>query len=188
MKRDPRFLKWAVMGALALLVLVDVAMAAYSYQLSSAPRTPQEELAVQTKQLEVLKADIKRGEAIRQATPAIQKDCDRFEHSLLPESSGYSAVSSELDTIAKKAGAQIENRDFKKKEIANRGVEEVAIDITVNGEYTSVVKFLNGLQRSQNLYAVDGLALASDQTPSGGQGNGGPIKVSLHMKTFFRAA
>jgi Tfp pilus assembly protein PilO len=186
MKRDPRILKWAVMGALALLVLVDVALAAYSYQLSSAVRTPQEELAMQTRQLDVLKADIKRGEAIRSATPAIQKDCDRFEHSLLPESSGYSAVSSELDNIAKQAGAQVETRDFKKKDIANRGMQEVAIDITVNGEYVSVVKFLNGLQRSDNLYAVDGLALASEQNAVAG--SGGPIKVSLHMKTYFRAA
>ena len=186
MKRDPRILKWVVMGALALLVLVDVALAAYSYQLASAPRTPQEELATQTRQLEVLKADTKRAEQIRQATPAIQKDCDKFEKSLLPETTGYSAVSSELDNIAKKAGATIEDRGFKKKEIPNRGVDEIAIEITVNGEYQSVVKFLNGLQRSENLYSVDGLALASEQQNPGAAANG-PIKVSLHMRTYFRA-
>jgi Tfp pilus assembly protein PilO len=185
MKQNASLQKRLIIGALVLLVLADVALAAYSWQLRSAPRTPQQELALQTKQLEILRADIKRGEAIRQLTPAIQRDCDRFEQSLLPMSSGYSSVSAELDTIAKKAGTQIENSDFKQKEIPNRGMEEVSVDLTLNGEYTSVVRFLNGLQRSQNLYEVDGLALASDTQ---NQGANTPIRVTVHMKTYFRAA
>jgi Tfp pilus assembly protein PilO len=185
MRQNANLQKRAIIGVLVLLLLADVALAAYSWELSSAPQTPQQQLAVQNKQLEVLRADIKRGDSIRELTPAIQRDCDRFEQSLLPASSGYSSVSAELDAVAKKAGAQIESRDFKQKEIPNRGIEEVAIDITVNGEYAGVVRFLNGLQRSQNLYAVDGLALASD---SQNQGANGPIRVSVHMKTYFRMA
>jgi Tfp pilus assembly protein PilO len=185
MKRNVTVQKRAVIIVLVSLVLADVGLAAYSWQLTSAPQTPQQQLALQSKQLEVLRADIKRGDSIRQLTPAIQRDCERFEQSLLPKSSGYSSVSAELDSVAKKAGAQIESRDFKEKEIPSRGVQEVAIDITVNGEYTNVVRFLNGLQRSENIYAVDGLALASD---SQNQGSNGPIKVSVHMKTYFRVA
>jgi Tfp pilus assembly protein PilO len=185
MKRDVKLQKRLVIGALTFLVLADVALAAYSWRLSSAPHTPQQELALQNQQLEVLRADIKRGESIRQLTPAIQRDCDRFEQSLLPVSNGYSSVSAELDGIAKKAGAQIDGRGFKQKEIPKRGLQEVSVDLTVNGEYTAVVRFLNGLQRSKNLYEVDGLALASD-TQS--QGANGPIKVSVHMKTYFRVA
>ncbi len=184
MKRDVKLQKRMIIGALGLLVLADVALAAYSWQLSSAPHTPQQDLAVQNKELDLLRADTRRGEAIRQLTPAIQRDCDRFEQSLLPVGIGYSSVSAELDAIAKKAGAQIENRDFKQKEIPNRDLQEVSIDITVNGEYTSVVRFLNGLQRSQNIYAVDGLTLASE---SSSQAATGPIRVAVHMKTYFRA-
>ncbi len=185
MKRDVKLQKRLVIGALALLVLADVALAAYSWRLSFAPHTPKQELVLQNQQLEVLRADIKRGESIRQLTPAIQRDCDRFEQSLLPVGNGYSSVSAELDGIAKKAGAQIEGRGFKQKEIPKRDLQEVSIDLTVNGEYTAVVRFLNGLQRSKNLYEVDGLALASDAL---NQGANGPIKVSVHMKTYFRVA
>lgn len=184
MKRDVKVQKRMIIGALGLLVLADVALAAYSWQLSSAPRTPQQELAAQNKELELLRADTKRGEAIRQLTPAIQRDCDRFEQSLLPVGVGYSSVSSELDEIAKKAGAQIETREFKQKEIPNRELQEVSIEITVDGEYTSIVKFLNGLQRSQNIYAVDGLALANETQ---NQGATGALRVAVHMKTYFRA-
>jgi len=185
MKHDIKLQKRLVIAALALLVLADVGLAGYSWKLSSAPHTPQQELVLQNQQLEVLRADIKRGESIRQLTPAIQRDCDRFEQSLLPVGNGYSSVSAELDGIAKKAGAQIEGRGFKQKEIPKRGLQEVSIDLTVNGEYTAVVRFLNGLQRSKNLYEVDGLALASDAQ---NQGANGPIKVSVHMKTYFRVA
>jgi len=185
MKRDAKLRKRLVIGALALLVLADVALAAYSWQLSSAPHTPKQALALQNQQLEVLRADIKRGESIRQLTPAIQRDCDRFEQSLLPVGNGYSSVSAELDGIAKKVGAQIEGRGFKQKEIPKRGLQEVSIDLTLNGDYAAVVHFLNGLQRSKNLYEVDGLALAGDAQ---NQGANGPIKVSIHMKTYFRVA
>ena len=44
----------------------------------------------------------------------------------------------------------MENVSFKQKEIPNRGVTEVLIEVTVAGEYSSIVKFLNGLQRSSN--------------------------------------
>ena len=84
MKRNVTVQKRAVIIVLVLLVLADVALAAYSWQLTSAPQTPQQQLAVQNKQLEVLRADIKRGDSIRQLTPAIQRDCERFEQSLLP--------------------------------------------------------------------------------------------------------
>ena len=103
MKRDVKLQKRFVIAALALLVLADVGLAGYSWKLSSAPHTPQQELVLQNQQLEVLRADIKRGESIRQLTPAIQRDCDRFEQSLLPVGNGYSSVSAELDSIAKKA-------------------------------------------------------------------------------------
>lgn len=184
MKRDVKLQKRMIIGALGLLVLADVALAAYSWQLSSAPHTPQQELSAQNKELELLRADTKRGEAIRQLTPAIQRDCDRFEQSLLPVGVGYSSVSAELDEIAKKAGAQIETREFKQKDIPNRDLQEVSIEITVDGEYTSIVKLLNGLQRSQNIYAVDGLALANETQ---NQGATGALRVAVHMKTYFRA-
>lgn len=183
MRRNVKFERGLVIAALVILVLADVALAAYSWQLSSAPRTPQQELALQNKQLEVLRADIKRGDSIRQLTPAIKRDCDRFEQSLLPASKGYSTISAELDAIAKKAGAQIDAREFKPKDIPNRGLREVSVDIAVNGQYTSVVRFLNGLQRSQNVYVVDGLALAGD---SQNQSASGAIRVAVHMKTYFR--
>src|SRR5258708_20244543 len=104
MQRDFTLRKRMILAGVILLVLTDVALAAYSWQLSSAPRAPQQQLAVETKQHDLLKADIKRAQDIRDNIPAIQKDCDHFEQSLFPASAGYSAVRPELAPIPRTTG------------------------------------------------------------------------------------
>ena len=185
MRRDFTVRKRIILAGVILLVLADIALAAYSWQLSSAPHAPQQQLAVETKQHNLLKADIKRAQDIRDNIPAIQKDCDHFEQSLFPASSGYSAVRSELGATAKKSGIQLEDLSFRQAEIVNRGMTEVTIDATVNGDYKSVIGFLNGLQRSANLYAVDALTLGTENS---NQSSANVIKVALHLKTYFRTA
>jgi len=181
MRRDFTVRKRIILGGVALLVIADVALAAYSWELSSAPQAPQAEIM----QHDLLKADIQRAQKIRDNIPATQKDCDLFEQSLFPASSGYSAVRAELGSIARKSGSRLENIAFKQTDIANRGMTEVAIDATVNGDYKSVIGFLNGLQRSASLYAVDSLTLAPE---TANQAAANVIKVALHLKTYFRTA
>ncbi len=185
MRRDFTVRKRIILGGVILLALADVALAAYSWQLSSTPHAPRQELAVETRQHDLLRADIRRAQSIRDNIPAIQKDCDRFEQSLFPASSGYSAVRSELGAIARKSGSRLEDLSFKPTDIASRGMTEVAIDATVNGNYKSVIAFLNGLQRSASLYEVDSLTLASENA---NQASANLIKVALHLKTYFRTA
>jgi len=182
MRRDFTLRKRVILGGVTLLVIADVSLAAYSWQLSAAPQAlPQ----AQIMQHDLLKADIKRAQEIRDNIPATQKDCDRFEQSLFPASSGYSAVRAELGSIAGKSGSRLENIAFKQTDIANRGMTEVAIDATVNGDYKSVIGFLNGLQRSASLYAVDSLTLSPE---TANQASANIIKVALHLKTYFRTA
>src|SRR5437660_2812427 len=72
MRRDFTLRKRTILGGVILLVLADVALAAYSWQLSSAPRAPREQLGIETTQHNLLKADIKRAQDIRENIPAIQ--------------------------------------------------------------------------------------------------------------------
>jgi len=182
MRRDFTLRKRVILGGVTLLVIADVSLAAYSWQISSAPQALPQALIMQH---DLLKADIKRAQEIRDNIPATQKDCDRFEQSLFPASSGYSAVRAELGSIARKSGSRLENIAFKQTDIANRGMTEVAIDATVNGDYKSVIGFLNGLQRSASLYAVDSLTLSPE---TANQASANIIKVALHLKTYFRTA
>jgi Tfp pilus assembly protein PilO len=182
MRRDFTLRKRLILGFVILLVLADVALAVYSGDQASAIRKPEQQLAAETKQLGLLKQSIDNAQKIRDNIPAIQKDCDKFEHSLFPARSGYSTVSSELDAIAKKAGIQLTDHSYRPTPIPDRGLAEISIDLTVNGDYKNVIQFLNGVQRSASLYEVDSLTLANENS---NQGPANLIKVALHLKTYF---
>jgi hypothetical protein len=183
MERNFTVRKRLVLAGLTLLVGADLALFAYSWRLSSTPRTPKQELASEVRQLELLRADIRRAAEIKQDIPATKRDCDKFENSLRDANAGYSAVTSELGAIAAKSSLHLENLTFKQKPIPNRNLELVDMDAAVAGDYASVVRFLNGLQRSQSVYEVDSLTVASDTRNRTGEG---PVRVLLHMKTYFR--
>jgi Tfp pilus assembly protein PilO len=185
MARDFKLQKRLIIAALALLLAADVALAAYTWQSGSTPRNEKQDLADQTRQLEVLKADVKRAQGIQNRMPAIQADCDRFERSLFSASTGYSSATADLDGIAQKAGAQVQDLAFKQQEISTRGLTNVEITATINGTYSSIVRFVNGLQRSDNLYILEGLSLKGENQNPGANSQ---IKVNLHLQTYFRTA
>jgi len=175
--------KRLILAGLTLLIGADLALAAYGWRLSSAPRTPKQQLASEGRELELLRADIRRAEEIKQKMPTTQQDCDKFEHSLRPANTGYSAVTAELGTIAGKSSLHLDSLTFKQLPVPNRNLEMVDMDATVNGDYAGVVRFLNGLQRSENVYEVDALTVTSD---SQSHSASGAVRVLLHMKTYFR--
>jgi type IV pilus assembly PilO-like protein len=184
MRRDFTTRKRAILGVVTILVLADLALAAYSLELSSAPRISQQALDRQARQLKLMQADIERARKIREDMPATQKDCEKFEKSLLPASSASSTLSAELNEVARKNGVQLVELAFKPTPIPERGMSEVAVDSTISGDYRNVIQFLNGLQRSANNYIVESLTLAPE---GASQGPANVIKVGLHIKTYLRA-
>lgn len=184
MARDFTTRRRAILGGVICLVAADLALAAYSYQLTSQPLTTGSVFTRQEEYVKRLKASVERAEQIREDMPNTQHDCEKFEHMLLPASTGYSSVLSELRDIAKKSGVRPPDVGFKPTPVSSRGLIEVVIEPTIEGDYKNVILFLNGLQRSANIYEVESLALAPQKD------NKGPInviKVGLHLKTYFRS-
>jgi Tfp pilus assembly protein PilO len=184
MSRDFKFKKRLIVFLVSLLVAADLALGVYTWNLASA-QSAQQELGLLMRSRDLLKKDIQRAQEIRRDIPAVQKDCDAFEHSLFPESTGYSAVSAELSSLAAKSGLRLAGRNFNLKTVKGRDLTELNIDAQVTGDYHGVVRFLNGLQRSTNFYAVEGLSARSSAQA---QGPKGALHVTVHLKTYFRAA
>jgi Tfp pilus assembly protein PilO len=184
MRHDFKLKKRFIVVLLVLLVAADVTLGVYSWNLASAQST-QQELLLLTRNRDLLKKDIQRAKEIRSRIPAIQKDCDAFEQSLFPETTGYSTVSAELGSLAGKSGLRLDGNAFKPKRLKGSDLTELGIDAQVTGDYRGVVRFLNALQRSDNYYAVEGLsARPAGQAPGGKAA----LQVTLHIKTYFRAA
>jgi hypothetical protein len=72
-----------------------------------------------------------------------------------------------------------------KKDVSGRNLSELTLDVSVTGDYSGIVGFLNHLQRSKNVYIVDSLAV---DTATAGQAPAGTLRVNLHLRTFFRKA
>lgn len=183
MKIDFPLQKRIIVASLTILIVLDAILALYAMQ--SATGFPRGELAAQKTQMKLLKADINRALAIQQSIPQTKADCERFENSLYPSSGGYAAVTDELTEIEKHSGLQIASLGFHPKELPGRNLVELGLDVTVNGDYKSVVRFLNGLQRSKGLYIIDDLALASEPTA---QNVPGQLRVALHLRSYFKNA
>lgn len=182
MHRDFTLRRRLILSALTLLLLADAGLAAFSWRMAATPKTPEQELARQASQVKFLKGDIDRVEKIRKDLSQTVADFDRFEKSLLPANTGYSAITAEVGELAKGAGLRMQKITFHQTEVKGRPLLEIQIDAEVSGSYLGVVRFLNGLQRSADVYVVDSLGLATDR-----QGNSNEIRVNLRMRTFFRA-
>ncbi|HWG59206.1 MAG TPA: type 4a pilus biogenesis protein PilO [Candidatus Acidoferrales bacterium] len=172
--------KTAITAALAVLLAAD---AGFGFFLWHASRQNPESLRADRSKLEtqakLLKADVLRGQRIRASMPQAGKECDRFyREAFLDPGTAYSEIESDLDQIAEKSGLRMGAIQFKQKDVKDRDVTELTIGAQVDGNYSSVIQFINGLERSKKFYLLQDLELQSAQ--------GGGIRLALQLRTFFR--
>ena len=173
-----------ILTVLALLFAADVTLAYLTVHMSSSREDRQRALAAGTFQLARVKDDVDRATKIQKEMPDDLKLLDNFENSLLPSAKGYSVVTRELDQFGKETHVALDDVKFHEKEVTGRNnLTELGMEVVVNGEYSSIVQFLNKLQRTKSVYIVDGLAV---ETSNSGQGPVGALKVTLHLRTYFR--
>lgn len=176
----PRPNKTLIRILLGAIVFVDLALVGVNWKIASAPHTPAAQLKVLARQHQLMAADVARAQKIRQDLPSIEKDSDGFFHDeFRPVGSGYSALIDDLGTLARNAGIRTEGFSFRQQAPDKRGVTEIQISTTVDGDYSSVVKFIDSLERSESFYILDSLSLAS--------GSAGGLKLNLQLRTFFRS-
>lgn len=173
--------RWILRG-LFLVVALDAALGLYLWR--TAASHPQAERAALEKLRErhrVAGDDLQRAEQIERRLPDVERECNRFfAAQFLNTSTGYSSVVQDLGDIAKQAGLPPSTIGFKQHEVEKRGVVQVEVNASVEGDYPALVRFINGLERNEHLYLIDSLALTVSQDKR--------IKLALQMKTYFRAA
>jgi Tfp pilus assembly protein PilO len=180
MTRNLKVRKSWIRWALTLVLALDAVLLMVNWRTAAAPHAPQNELVRLQTQHKLLDADVRRAQKIRELLPAVQKQSDEFFRQQLREtSSGYSSIEADLGAIARDAGLHTGAITFRQKEVANRSVTEIEVVAVVEGDYPSLVKFINGLERSQNFYVLDSLSLASS--------TGGSLRLNLQLRTYFRS-
>lgn len=173
--------KWVRVG-LAVVLVLDVLLLYANWRAQGAG--PRQQVAQRDRLREEEKlfgADMRRVAAIRDRLSDVQHEAGRFyADEFLSAASGYSTVTADLGKISTSAGLRASNLAFKERPLDSRGVTEITVSATVEGEYVNLVRFINGLERSENFYLLESLSLASS--------TGGNIKLNLQLRTYFRAS
>jgi type IV pilus assembly protein PilO len=90
-----------------------------------------------------------------------------------------SAILAELGTLEQKANVRL-SRVQTAFAPALRDVTEVRMDASVSGDYTSVMRFINSVERDKMFFVIDGLTLTGQQ--------GGLVNLRLKMTTYLRGS
>ena len=168
-----------VRGALALVLAADLMLLAVNWRLNSSPHVQPAEL----NRLEMLekqyRADNARLERFRSELPADEKQWDEFFTTHFhPAVAGYSAISEDLGTLSNSSGLRSDSISFRQHAPDARGLMQVDISTAVEGDYDSLLQFLNKLEHSDNFYVLDSLALASSSA--------GKLRLNVQLRTYFR--
>ena len=171
--------KSIVRWGLIVILGLDVILMAVNYRLNQSPRIAPDEI----KRLDMLeksyRADNGRLNKFRSELPVDEKQWDEFFTThFRPASAGYSAVSEDLGQLSHSAGLRTDTITFHQHSPDDRGLMEIEIATAVEGDYESLVNFLNKLEHSDHFYVLDSLALASS--------NAGKIRLNIQLRTYFR--
>lgn len=179
MGRNQRNWKKWTRWALGLLLALDATLLFVNWRDGGVEAQAQNLRALKY-QFAVMSKDVRHAQDIEKRLPEIQQQCDTFfKDQLSPSSGGYSAIVADLGEIARRAGLRTSGVSYNQQPVKDREVIEVEVAATVEGDYPSLVRFINGLERSESFYLLDKLALASTTE--------GSIKLTLELRTYFRS-
>ena len=173
--RNNRIVRWS----LGVILALDVVLVGLNWRLSSSPHVQPSDITRLALLEKSYRADNTRLEKFRSELPTDEKQWDDFFTTHFQASGqGYSAISEDLGSLSKESGLQADNITFHQHTPDARGLMELEIATAVEGNYDSLVRFLDKLEHSENFYVLDGLSLASSQ--------GGKLRLNLNLRTFFR--
>jgi len=164
---------------LGVVLLLDAALLIAQYRLSTSPHVEPTDLNRLEMMVKQYRADNTRLERFKTELPADEKQWDEFFTTHFnPAGAGYSAISEDLGSLSRTSGLRSDSISFHQHAPDARGLMQVDISTAVEGDYDSLVQFLNKLEHSDNFYVLDSMALAS--------GGVGKLRLNVQLRTYFR--
>jgi Tfp pilus assembly protein PilO len=90
-----------------------------------------------------------------------------------------SQIVTEFGKVAAANGVLIEHVTYKLKEAETGGLQPEEIEADLEGNYTSLAKCINALERDEMFFITDSITL-------GGQPKG-PVKLNMKLETYLKA-
>lgn len=162
----------AVLAIANLVLLVQLALAWHTLRSNRPEQLELKQVELQTAQLQ---ARPLRNLPERVADSS--KGADHFYDGRVPGAD--SAILAELGSLEQTANVRL-SRVQTAFAPALRDVTEVRMDASVSGDYSSVMRFINSVERDKMFFVIDGLTLAGQQ--------GGLVNLRLKVTTYLRGS
>ncbi len=163
--------------ALGVMIALDVAAAVlyFSPLIGSAETRRMEmnqlqsELTVKTRQVAPLK------DLPRKVTLASQEIGDFYKKRFPSENS---QILTEIGKLASANGVRIEQGRYKPGETITVGLQQVNMEYDLAGNYTSLARFINAVERDEMFFIIDNVSLGGDPQ--------GPVKLGVKLETYLK--
>ncbi len=182
MSNDPSTLRertaspliWHYVGlaALALLVIGLAVRLGFDLNGSSA-----ETLASKQVRLKALNLQTAPLRGLDQRVALSREQMQEFYDKRIP--ANYSSIASTLGELEVKSGVRL-TRVLYAQGPRDGDLTEISMDAGVSGAYPQIMRFVNGLERSQTFFVVRAMTLTGQQ--------GGMVNLRLRLSTWLRAA
>jgi len=90
-----------------------------------------------------------------------------------------SQIPSEFGKLAAANGVTIEQAKYKVKEEGPGRLEPVEMEADLAGNYVSLAKFINALERDEMFFIINSVTLGGDPQ--------GPVKLNVKLETYLKA-
>ena len=93
--------------------------------------------------------------------------------------SEQSQIATEFGKVAQANGVTIEQGKYKVKEAGTGGLQAVELEYDVAGNYNSLAKFINALERDEMFFIINSVTLGGEPQ--------GPVKLNVKLEAFLKA-
>lgn len=90
-----------------------------------------------------------------------------------------SQIASEFGKVAAANGVTILQARYKSRDVGVGQLQPVGVEADLSGSYSSLAKFINGLERDDTFFIIESVKLGGEQT--------GPVKLTMRLETYLKA-
>jgi type IV pilus assembly protein PilO len=174
---DLRQTRTNIKRALVVMVAADVlALAIYISPLVGSTESRRQEIVQLQTELSTKTAQVAPLKDLPQKVQLAGRQIGDFYKKRIPEQE--SQVVSELGKVASESGIKIEQVKYKIKEAGPGGLAPVETEAELSGSYTSLARFINGLERDDMFFIINSVTLAGEPQ--------GPVKLNVKLDAFLK--
>jgi type IV pilus assembly protein PilO len=127
------------------------------------------ELQVKTRQVEPLKN-------LPQKVVLANRQITDFYKTRFPAQD--SQIATEFGKLAAADSVTIDSAKYKANDVGPGYLQPIEIEATLSGNYVSLARFINALERDDMFFIISSVTLAGEQT--------GPIKLQVKVETYLK--